>query len=63
MASLRSTSRLLASSRPLFNPSILSRSYATVEPVAKTAEAVSASTPPTSESKTSTSGEPTPSPD
>ena len=31
MASLRSTSRLLAATRPLFRPTIASRSYATVE--------------------------------
>lgn len=31
MASLRSTSRLLGAARPLFRPTIASRSYATVE--------------------------------
>ncbi|SLM35103.1 iron-sulfur protein subunit of succinate dehydrogenase [Lasallia pustulata] len=63
MAALRTTtSRLLAtSSRPLFRSSVLSRSYATVEPISAISEATSASTPPISEKKTSTIKEPTPS--
>lgn len=56
MAALRtSTSRLLASTRPHALRSLqASRSYATVEPVSKIGEAMSASQPPVSEKKTST---------
>ncbi|EEQ92603.1 succinate dehydrogenase complex, subunit B [Blastomyces dermatitidis] len=46
MASLRPTSRLIAASRPLFRPSVASRSYATVESGSKIAD----QTPATSES-------------
>ncbi len=59
MAALRtSTSRLLASSRPLFRSSIAQRSYATVEPISKFAEATSSSQPPVSPKHTSTIEEP-----
>ncbi len=59
MAALRtSTSRLLASSRPLFRSSIVQRSYATVEPISKFAEATSASQTPVSPKHTSTIEEP-----
>lgn len=63
MAALRTTtSRLLAtSSRPIFRSPILSRTYATVEPLSTISEATSASTPPISEKKTSTVKEPSPS--
>ncbi|KAI9710404.1 MAG: succinate dehydrogenase complex, subunit B [Candelaria pacifica] len=55
MAALRaSTSRFLATTRPLIRPTITSRSYATVEPLSNISEATSASQPPISESKTST---------
>ena len=58
MAALRTSSRLLASSRPLFRSTIASRSYATVEPISKFAEATSQSQPTLSEKKTSTIEEP-----
>ncbi|BDD55511.1 succinate dehydrogenase complex, subunit B [Monascus purpureus] len=35
MAALRSTSRLVASSKPLFRPAVFARTYATVDPVAQ----------------------------
>lgn len=60
MASLRSTSRLFASSRPLFRPSVLARSYATVDP-SHVKEQGYASSKTVPESKTSTVGEPKPS--
>jgi succinate dehydrogenase (ubiquinone) iron-sulfur subunit len=60
MAALRTTSRLFASSRPAFRAALLARSYATVEPIAATAEATSASRPVVPESKTSTVKEPEP---
>ena len=64
MAALRnSTSRLLAFSRPLLHPSVAARSYATVEPISKLGEAMSASQPPISEKKTSTISEPASSPE
>lgn len=61
MAALRSSSRLLASSRPVFTPTIFSRSYATVDPISKVSEKTSASSDFVPESKTSTVKEPSPS--
>lgn len=62
MAALRSSSRLLASSRPFLTaPSVFARSYATVEPISKVTEAASASTKPVPESQTSNVQEPAPS--
>lgn len=59
MAALRtSTSRLLASSRPLFRSSVANRSYATVEPISKVGEKMSASSGFVPESNTSTVPEP-----
>ncbi|MCJ1471763.1 succinate dehydrogenase complex, subunit B [Lambiella insularis] len=59
MAALKSTtSRLVASSRPLFRASIASRSYATVEPIAKLGEKMSDSHGFDSEKKTGTISEP-----
>ena len=55
MAALRSsTSRLLASSRPLFKSSVAKRSYATVDPISKVGEAMSDTQIPVSEKKTGT---------
>jgi len=61
MAALRSSSRLLASSRPLFTPTVFARSYATVDPISKVAEKASSSSDFVPESKTSTVKEPAPS--
>lgn len=62
MAALRtSTSRLLASSRPVFRPTIISRGYATVDPISNLAEGMTSSTKPVPPSKTSTVHEPEPS--
>ncbi|KAL1979033.1 hypothetical protein VTN96DRAFT_7289 [Rasamsonia emersonii] len=62
MAALRSSSRLLASSRPFLTaPSVFARSYATVDPISKVTEAASASTKPVPESQTSNVNEPAPS--
>ena len=59
MAALRpSTSRLLACSRPLFRTSVASRSYATVDPIAKLGEKMSATQSFVDEKKTSTIQEP-----
>lgn len=44
MASLRTTSRLFAASRPLFRPATFARSYATVEPT-KTMDPNASETP------------------
>jgi succinate dehydrogenase (ubiquinone) iron-sulfur subunit len=65
MAALRtSTSRLLASTRPHALRSLrASRSYATVEPISKLGESMSATQPPVSEKKTSTIKEPNQSPE
>ncbi|RAO68203.1 uncharacterized protein BHQ10_004215 [Talaromyces amestolkiae] len=60
MAALRTT-RLLASSRPLFTSSVFARSYATVDPLSKVSEATSASSKFVPESQTSTVKEPAPS--
>ncbi|OKL62528.1 Succinate dehydrogenase [Talaromyces atroroseus] len=60
MAALR-TSRLLASSRPPFTPSVFARSYATVDPISKVSEATSSSSKFVPESQTSTVQEPAPS--
>lgn len=61
MAALRTSSRLLASSRPLFKPAMFARSYATVDPISKAAEATSSSSSFVPESKTSTVQDPNPS--
>lgn len=61
MAALRTSSRLLASSRPLFTSSVFARSYATVDPISKVSEVTSSSSKFVPESKTSTVQEPTPS--
>jgi succinate dehydrogenase (ubiquinone) iron-sulfur subunit len=61
MAALRTSSRLLASSRPLFKPVMFARSYATVDPISKAAEATSSSSSFVPESKTSTVQDPNPS--
>ncbi len=45
MASLRTTSRLVASSRSLFRPATLARSYATVESGIQVSKYYYASTP------------------
>ncbi|KAL8708922.1 MAG: hypothetical protein Q9220_006254 [cf. Caloplaca sp. 1 TL-2023] len=59
MATLRtSTPRLLRSSVPTLRSPLLARSYATVEPISKLGEAMSATQPPVSEKHTSTVGEP-----
>jgi len=58
MAALRSSSRLLASSRPLFRPAVFTRSYATIDPISGVTEAVSASTKPVPESKSKPVQEP-----
>ncbi|MCJ1418070.1 succinate dehydrogenase complex, subunit B [Xylographa parallela] len=59
MAALRSsTSRLVASSRPLFRTSLASRSYATVEPLAKLGEKMADTDSFDSEKKTGTISEP-----
>jgi len=57
MASLRRATRLLPSTRSLFNPP-LARTYATVEPIAALGEAMTASQPPVSPKHTSTIQEP-----
>lgn len=61
MAAALRTSRLLASSRPLFTSSVFARSYATVDPISKVSESTSASSKFVPESKTSTVKEPAPS--
>ncbi|MCJ1305303.1 succinate dehydrogenase complex, subunit B [Hypocenomyce scalaris] len=59
MAALRSTtSRLLASSRPILRTPMLARSYATLDPISSFSEATSTSQPPISEKKTPTIKEP-----
>lgn len=59
MAALRpSTSRLLASSRPTFRFFPGTRPYATVEPISRVGEAMSATQPPVSPKHTSTISEP-----
>lgn len=64
MAALRtSTSRLLACTRPVFRSSLATRTYATVEPISKFGEAMSATQPPLSPKETSTIPEPTQSPE
>jgi succinate dehydrogenase (ubiquinone) iron-sulfur subunit len=54
MAALRSPSRLLAATKPLFTPSALTRSYATVNTISKVSEATSTSDRFVPESKTPT---------
>lgn len=61
MAALRTSSRLLASSRPLFTSARFARSYATVDPISKVAEASSTSSKFVPESQTSTVKDPAPS--
>ncbi|KAF5861726.1 succinate dehydrogenase complex, subunit B, partial [Aspergillus alliaceus] len=61
MAALRSTSRLVASSKPLFRPAVFARSYATVDPVAQVSGTGYASSKTVPESKTSTAQDPNPS--
>ncbi|KAI9867353.1 MAG: succinate dehydrogenase complex, subunit B [Pleopsidium flavum] len=64
MAALRTTtSRLLASSRPIFRSSTISRGYATVDPISKLAEGMTSSQHPVPPSKTSTISEPAASPE
>ncbi|MCJ1429942.1 succinate dehydrogenase complex, subunit B, partial [Sticta canariensis] len=66
MAALRpSTSRLLACTRPVFRSSLATRAraYATVDPISKIGDAMSATQPPASPKHTSTIPEPTQSPD
>ena len=65
MAALRpSTARLLASTRPLLRSLItVSRTYATVEPISKLGEAMSASQQPVSPKNTTTIPEPSKSPE
>lgn len=64
MAALRpSMSRLLASARPIFRSPRVTRSYATVEPISKLGEAMSATQPPVSPKHTTTISEPTKSPE
>ena len=58
MASLRSTSRLLASARPAFKTRALARSYATVDPISKLGESMSATQPPEPPSKSTPIEEP-----
>ncbi|KAE8396019.1 alpha-helical ferredoxin [Aspergillus alliaceus] len=61
MAALRSTSRLVASTKPLFRPAVFARSYATVDPVAQVSGTGYASSKTVPESKTSTAQDPNPS--
>lgn len=64
MASVRpSTSRLLASARPIFRHPAGKRAYATVEPISKLGEAMSSSDKTVPPEKTSTIREPNRSPD
>lgn len=63
MASLRPTSRLVASTKPLFRPAVFARSYATVDPVSQVSGEGYATSKPVSESKTSTVQEPKPAED
>lgn len=64
MASLRpSTSRLLASARPIFRHPIGKRAYATVEPISKLGESISSSDKVVPPKKTSTIPEPNKAPD
>ena len=65
MAALRTTTtcRLLASTRPCTLSPFLRRSYATVDPVSKLGEAMSATQPPVSSKHTSTIHEPAQSPE
>lgn len=57
MATLRTAPRLLSSSLRVLRPST-ARSYATVEPISKLGEAMSATQPPVSEKHTSTINDP-----
>ena len=63
MAALRSSPRLLANARSIFRSPVATRSYATVEPISKLGEAMSATQSPVSPKNTSTFSEPTKSPE
>lgn len=61
MASIRpSSSRLLASSRTFFRSSFPARTYATVDPISKLSEAISATQQPTSSKSTISETQPSP---
>ena len=55
--------RLLASARPILRSPTATRSYATIEPMSKLGEAMSATQPPKSSKETQTIHEPTKSPE
>ena len=61
MASLRTTSRLVASTKPLFRPAVFARPYATVEQGMESSRGNYASEKTVSETNTSTVQEPKPS--
>lgn len=61
MAALRSTSRLVASTRPLFRPAVFARSYATVDPATGVGRTGSAEAKVTPETRTSNVQDPSPS--
>ncbi|EHA27870.1 hypothetical protein ASPNIDRAFT_201642 [Aspergillus niger ATCC 1015] len=61
MAALRTTSRLFASSKPLFRPGAFSRSYATVDALSQVSASGHASSKTIPESKTSNVQDPSPS--
>ncbi|CAK48531.1 uncharacterized protein An14g04395, partial [Aspergillus niger] len=60
MAALRTTSRLFASSKPLFRPGAFSRSYATVDALSQVSASGHASSKTIPESKTSNVQDPSP---
>lgn len=61
MASLRTTSRLVASTKPFFRPAVFARSYATVEAGMESSRGSYATSKPVSETNTSTVPESKPS--
>lgn len=61
MAALRTTSRLFASSKPLFRPAAFARSYATVDALSQVSASSHASSKTVPESKTSNVQDPNPS--
>ncbi|OOF93050.1 hypothetical protein ASPCADRAFT_209682 [Aspergillus carbonarius ITEM 5010] len=61
MSALRTTSRLFASSKPLFRPATFARSYATVDALSQVSASGHASSKTIPESKTSNVQDPTPS--
>ncbi|PWY94111.1 iron-sulfur protein subunit of succinate dehydrogenase Sdh2 [Aspergillus sclerotioniger CBS 115572] len=61
MSALRTTSRLFASSKPLFRPAAFARSYATVDALSQVSASGHASSKTIPESKTSNVQDPTPS--